>query len=267
MTTQTEPTTTATTHPFTPGMRLDLVASEADVELFFDRTTPEAEVVITASEPAYLEHSLKTSRSDDRLEVVVPPLLTAGPEKGFALQIGRFSLSLGHTAGVTVEVHLPAGSAVRVDGGSGDLRLEGRPGTVQLDTRSGDITLDVLEAGQLRSASGDITVDEIAAERPVTLASSSGDLAVERCTGPVELGTSSGDITLSSMGAGELTARTSSGDITVGVVAGLPVWQELSTASGDLDNRLSSRGEPVGGAPRLQARIRTASGDLSLHDA
>ena len=67
--------------------------------------------------------------------------------------------------------------------------------------------------------------------------------------------------------AGRVTARTGSGDVRVGVVAGTPVWTDIRTASGRLSSDLPSTGEPGPDQPYLEVRATTASGDVTLHQA
>ena len=69
------------------------------------------------------------------------------------------------------------------------------------------------------------------------------------------------------MGAGRLTAKTASGDVRIGVVAGTPVWTDVRTASGRLTSTLPRTGEPAADQPYLEVRATTASGDVTLHQS
>ena len=50
-----------------------------------------------------------------------------------------------------------------------------------------------------------------------------------------------------------------SGDVSIGVVAGTPVWTDVRTASGRLSSRLPSTGEPAPDQPYLEVRATTRS--------
>lgn len=66
------------------------------------------------------------------------------------------------------------------------------------------------------------------------------------------------------MNGGALQARTASGDITVGVTPGIPVWTDINTMSGDITPDLTPLGSPEEGAPFVELRLRTVSGDIAI---
>ena len=53
-----------------------------------------------------------------------------------------------------------------------------------------------------------------------------------------------------------------SGDVKVGVPAGVPVWTDVSTITGDIRSSLQSAGEPTEGADHVELRAKTVSGDI-----
>jgi len=53
----------------------------------------------------------------------------------------------------------------------------------------------------------------------------------------------------------------------VGVPAGLPVWTDISTVSGEIRSSLTGAGEPEPGAEHLELRAKTVSGDVVLTQA
>lgn len=134
---------------------------------------------------------------------------------------------------------------VRAKSGSGDLTLGPVLGSVALSTGSGDIRLDRAgDGGVVKTGSGGVHVRELAAD--LTISSGSGDLAVE------------------SMSRGSLQAKSASGDVTVGVVPGIAVWTDITTASGVIRSDLAGAGEPAPGDPHLEIRAKTSSGDVNL---
>ena len=75
----------------------------------------------------------------------------------------------------------------------------------------------------------------------------------------------SGDLVIGRAGAGRISAKTASGDVSIGVQGGTPVWTDVRTLSGRLASSLPATGEPAEGEPFLEVRATTASGDVTLH--
>ncbi len=94
--------------------------------------------------------------------------------------------------------------------------------------------------------------------------SGSGGLRVREALADVSLKPASGDLVVDLMHRGQLVARNASGDITVGVPAGVPVWTDVSSVSGRIRSTLTSHGEPAEGQDFLELRAVTVSGDVHL---
>jgi DUF4097 and DUF4098 domain-containing protein YvlB len=170
-------------------------------------------------------------------------------------------------------------SAVRA--GSGDVRLEDVAGDAYVETGSGDIGADEVH-GELRvkSGSGDVVVERV--EGTVTVSTGSGDVQIGTATGEVQvksgsgdlriddalhdvgLSTASGDLVVGQVHRGQLTAKNVSGDIRVGVPAGVPVWTDISTMTGSVRSDLEGAGEPEEGQDYIELRAKTVSGDIQL---
>ncbi|WP_148612207.1 DUF4097 family beta strand repeat-containing protein [Nocardioides rubriscoriae] len=201
-----------------------------------------------------------------------------------------------------IVVTLPSNSDLVTKLGSADLRVTGQVGTAQVRSGSGDVTLDVLagaclvetgsgevtveHAGQelrVKSGSGDIAIGTAVAEVSVSTGSGdveirdasgqtavktgSGDLRIGRAGGDVGLVTGSGDLRIGSIAAGRVQVKGASGDVQVGVPAGVPVWTDVSTVSGHIRSSLQSAGEPEPGADHVELRAKTVSGDIVLTQA
>lgn len=212
---------------------------------------------------------------------------------------GLFGLG---SKGYAVSVTLPEESALRTQTGSADVRADGTLGAAQLKTGSGEIELDrvygdvdvVSGSGDLilrhvrgplrvKTGSGDVHVAE--ALGPVRVSTGSGDIQLERSGDAVEVKTGSGDLRLGaasgdvamSTGSGDLEIRSftrgrligkgASGDIRVGIPAGVPVWTDLSTVSGQIRSALKGSGQPAEGQDHVELRARTVSGDITLIEA
>ena len=79
------------------------------------------------------------------------------------------------------------------------------------------------------------------------------------------MSTGSGDLVIGTANRGRVTAKGASGDVHVGVPAGVPVWTDVSTVSG----RIRSEPRPAPASPRtgadyVELRAKTVSGDIVL---
>lgn len=165
--------------------------------------------------------------------------------------------------------------------GSGDVRVQELGGTSLIATGSGDVAVGFVNAAlQVKSGSGDVTIERLggptqvstgsgdvrvaSAQDTVSVKSGSGKLRVQEALGDVSMGSASGDLVIDVMRRGQLSARNASGDITVGIPAGVPVWTEISSVSGAVRSNLKSAGEPNEGQDFLELRAQTVSGDVYL---
>ena len=207
----------------------------------------------------------------------------------------------GGSQQLDVHVALPHDSRVSTKLGSADLRVVGRLGETALKSGSGDMTLGEL-TGQayVETGSGDVTVDVVGgplhvksgsgdvtvgvATAPVTVSTGSGDVRVDRTSAPVEarsgsgdlvvreagtdvaLSTASGDLVVGSVTSGAVTARNVSGDVRVGIPAGIPVWTDISSMTGSVRSSLQGAGEPADGQAYVELRAKTVSGDIALEE-
>lgn len=198
-----------------------------------------------------------------------------------------------------VDVSLPEASALTTKLGSADVTATGRLGEVAVRTGSGDVTLEqlagegLIETGsgdvlvaragadlRVKSGSGDIRLD--LAEGDVTVStgsgdielgtthgtvqvkSGSGDLRVREAHDEVALSTASGDLVVDRIHRGALRASNVSGDISIGVPSGIPVWTDISSVTGSVRSNLVGAGQPGEGQDYIELRAKTVSGDVSL---
>jgi DUF4097 and DUF4098 domain-containing protein YvlB len=200
---------------------------------------------------------------------------------------------------LTIHVSLPSDSKLSTKLGSADVRAQGRLGETMVKAGSGDVRIDeigaeaFIETGsgdvqidvvtgplQVKSGSGDVTLDRLggpvnvstgsgdvlinAATQPVQVKSGSGDMRVREAEQDVALSTASGDLIIDRMHRGQLAAKNVSGDIRVGIPAGLPVWTDISSVTGSVRSNLEGAGEPDEGQDFLEVRAKTVSGDVFL---
>lgn len=205
----------------------------------------------------------------------------------------------GSDAGLDITVTLPADSEVAAKTGSADADLRGRLGAVVVRTGSGDVEVEevtaptILESGsgrirlttagsdlRVKCGSGDLWVGTLAGaadvvsgsgdvdlgvvRRPVSVKTGSGSLRVGEAHADVQHTTGSGDLEIRSVRSGRVLGKGASGDIRVGVPAGVPVWTDLSTVTGQIRSTVTGAGEPQPGQDHVELRARTVSGDIVL---
>lgn len=221
-------------------------------------------------------------------------------ERVIAVVAPRHTFGVGRDRGVDVIVTLPLdsdlvtkmGSAdtvargrlglARIRSGSGDTRLDEATGEVVVDLGSGELEIDKV-GGELRvkSGSGDVRVGTTGGSAGVStgsgdvrigttsasavLKSGSGDLAVVRAEGDLHLSAGSGDLEVGRFSRGRAQARTASGEVRIGIPAGVPVWTDVRSVSGRIDSDLAGAGQPSEGQDHVELRVTTASGDIALH--
>lgn len=210
--------------------------------------------------------SVEVRQDGDQISVVAPRQRT-----GF----------FGSDSALTVNVTVPTDSDVSVKTGSADITVDGRVGTGQFKTGSGDISAAVLGGStQVMSGSGDIRVGQAESalnvstgsgdvqlgvnHGPVSVKTGSGDFAVDEAHEDVTLTSGSGDLWVRTAHRGRLTANSASGDLSIGIPAGIPVWTDIFTLTGEIRSDLVGAGQPADGADHVEVRAKTASGDIHL---
>jgi DUF4097 and DUF4098 domain-containing protein YvlB len=208
----------------------------------------------------------------------------------------------GGDHGLDVQVTLPAASSVTVRTGSADITLTGEVDAAKLKSGSGTVHVDAASGPLLtETGSGDVRIEQ--ARGALKIKSGSGDIVVGAATGVVSVSTGSGDVRLGSSGGptvvktgsgdlevgestndltlttgsgdlvvnrahrGRVTAKGASGDVRVGIPAGVPVWTDITTVSGQIRSSLTGAGEPAQGVDHVEVRARTVSGDVMLAES
>jgi DUF4097 and DUF4098 domain-containing protein YvlB len=173
--------------------------------------------------------------------------------------------------------------AGQIRSGSGDCRLEAFDGPLIIETGSGDIVLDRAGAElRVKSGSGDVEVSHTKGAMSVSTGSGdveigstngqavvktgSGDLEIGRADDGVSMSTGSGDMKIGSATKGKFSAKGASGDVLIGIPAGVPVWTDLTTVSGTIHSDLRGAGQPEPGQDYVELRAKTVSGDIELHE-
>lgn len=173
-------------------------------------------------------------------------------------RLGRAKIRTGsgdvHLEQVAEEALVETGSGDVTIGGAGVLRVKTGSGEVEVDTLGGE--------GSISTGSGDVEIG--AATGRVQVKSGSGDLRVRDARHGVELGTASGDLYVDRVHRGQATLKNVSGDIHVGIPAGVPVWTDVSSVTGSVTSSLAGAGQPAEGQDYIELRAKTVSGDVHL---
>ena len=221
------------------GSRIDVIAPQQRGGFFGGN----AELHVTAVVPTASNVAAKTGSADvtvdgDAGSVAVKSgsgdVEIATARGASLVETGSGDITVGH-----------AQDALRVKSGSGDVKLGHGGGEVAVSTGSGDV-----EIGTSRSAA--------------VVKTGSGDLRVDESYDDVSLATGSGDFVIDHAHRGRLTVKGASGDVLVGIPAGLPVWTDLSTVSGSIRSSLEGAGQPAEGEDHIELRAKTVSGDIVL---
>ncbi|MEU8761150.1 DUF4097 family beta strand repeat-containing protein [Streptomyces sp. NPDC048659] len=147
---------------------------------------------------------------------------------------------LGSSGTVEVTVHLPAGSRVDAEVAAGELLGTGPLGEVVLETAQGPVALEEAASARIRVQDGHITVG--------------------RLTGPAELSTRQGDITVTEAVRGAVELRTERGDLVIGAAPGVSATLDAGTGHGRVANSFRNA---EGAAAALTVRATTSYGDIT----
>jgi hypothetical protein len=196
-------------------------------------------------------------------------------QDGNAVHIGEVTdRSLFNNISIDYDISLPAGAALNLHSGSGDIKVSqvgrflvassgsgninatGGKGTADVQTGSGDITLEQQGAGDLKARTGSGNIHIRGLNGGITARAGSGDIDAEgHLNGPANLASGSGNVKLhlGSDAHFNLEASTGSGDIRIHY-PGAPEQGEHS--------RHHMTAPINGGGPPLE--IRTGSGDVEI---
>lgn len=206
---------------------------------------------------------------DARLDVRI----TLPTRSDVAVRTGSAAIGVAGTVGAAqlksgsgdVRVGVADGPAV-VETGSGDIHLDAVHGALRAKSGSGDVVVgDAAKVASISTGSGDVRIS--ASNGQTVVKTGSGDLEIGESTDDVTLSTGSGDLVVARAHRGRVTAKGASGDIRIGIPAGVPVWTDIVTVSGEIRSNLVSVGKPGEGADHVEVRTRTVSGDVVLAQA
>lgn len=179
-----------------------------------------------------------------------------------------------------VLVDVPAGADVEVRSATADVALSGEFGATRIKTASGDVRVGSATRLDINTASGDAAATSVGAVTSCTTASgdvdlgriggrlsvstASGDVRVAEAADDVEIGSASGDVRVGWCGGSDISLKSISGDLVIGLPPGIRVEPDLSTLSGR--THLPEAAPRGGPEPRRVVRVglKTVSGDITI---
>ena len=207
----------------------------------------------------------------------------------------------GGSQTVIVTLEVPTGSSLDATSPMGDFHVEGELGNTKVKTSMGHVRLDLTGELRAKTAFGNVTVDRVAGNADVTTSSgdihlgviegtavvknSNGSTAVDSVAGAVRAKssngsvlidhagagvtarTANGDVRVAQVGRGEVVVETATGELEVGIVAGVAAWLDVSTRFGMVRNSLDSADRPAPSEGTVEVRARSSFGDIVIHRA
>ncbi len=202
---------------------------------------------------------------------------------------------------VVVTLEVPTGSTLDGTSALGDFHVEGELGTTKVKTSMGDVRLDLTGELRAKTSFGNVTVDRVAGNADVTtssgdirlgaidgtavvknsngstqVASVGGDVRAKSSNGNVLIGhagagvtahTANGDVRVAEVERGAVVIETATGELEVGIAAGVAAWLDVSTRFGMVRNSLDSADGPDGSEGTIEVRARSSFGDIVIHRA
>ncbi len=211
---------------------LDVTTGSGDIVV---RTGDTATVRVKGTIQVQSDRGGTVGKAEERVRYLEshPPIR----QDGNRIRVGPIEdRELSRNVSIDYELVVPAETRLSSQTGSGDQSIEGLRGRVNAKSGSGDIKLDSVQGSiQIDTGSGDVSLQQTRA----------GGITVE---------TGSGDVTLRlpSKGGFDLSARTSSGDISI---------DPLLAVEGRIAHN-EARGKVRGGGYAVD--VRTGSGDIRI---
>ena len=202
--------------------------------------------------------------NDYRVAVTVPTdseLITKTGSADLVAQ-GRYGSTKVKSGSGEVRIEEVAKDAA-VDTGSGDIQIARSLADVRVKTGSGEVTIGSTgRSAAVSTGSGDVSLGTTGGS--VVVKSGSGDVQVKDAREDLSITTASGDLTVGAIRSGGVHAKAVSGDVHIGIPAGIPVWTDISCVSGRVSSNLEGAGEPTDGQAFIEVRAKTVSGSIHL---
>jgi hypothetical protein len=207
----------------------------------------------------------------------------------------------GPTESVDVKVELPTGSRFTAEIAVGGLRTVGRLGATRIKSSTGAVDVDTTGDLWLRASHGNVTAGTVEGGAEITsdygqirVGSVTGDAILKASYGTIRVGESGGDldaklsygdlevtkalasvaaktaygrIQLREVSSGSIQVESGFGQVTIGVLPGVPAWLDLSSKDGHVRNELAGDSAPDASEQTVEVRVRTQNGDIDIKHA
>lgn len=190
--------------------------------------------------------SLRRRRIDITVTVPTGSSLSSRTASARVTATGRYATAVVHTA-------------------SGEVSLDTIDGDAEVHCASGDITIGSARATKVHSASGRVRIDHAAGD--VEVHAASGQIRVGVADASVSAKTASGDITVEDVRTGVVSLNAASGDLHIGVRAGVTAHLDVSSVSGRIRSDLPVDDSAPESGSTLAVRARTMSGNVVIAPA
>ena len=228
-----------------------------------------ADLSVTVGEPGSVEVHFPSGGGDRYRIQQSGDRITIRPEERTGL---RTSISIELAVPPATDVKLATASGdievvgevndVDVSSASGDVHIAGAGGAVRIKSASGDIDVgDTDDMVEVTTVSGDVRLGD--ASGSVTIHTASGDIRMSGLDDICAVNSVSGDVAVRRCDASDISVRTMSGDVVLGLPSRRRVELDFESVAGDMRNDIEpgSGGEP---ASTISIRCRSVSGDLTL---
>lgn len=269
------------------AIRLDVCAGSINI-VAEDRTT--IVVDVKPSDPAHQDDQQLLARTT--VELIGSSVMVRTAKSWRRLtrsSAGSIVVNIRVPVGTDVLGHIYAGGLITtgqlgecvVTCGLGDVAVQDAE-RVKLRTGVGDLTLGQCRAdADLKSSTGQILVDRIVGnahiknstgrtrintlESQAIVKSSTGDIEIGRALSSIFARTSTGKLAVGEVVSGTVDARSSVGEIVIGVRAGTAAWLDVVSRHGVVHSSLTS-GEPVTPAQStVVIKAATVGSPITIH--
>ncbi len=181
-----------------------------------------------------------------------------------------------------ISIYAPETTEVLISTASANVKTTTPLARLEINTASGDVSFDTVADLEVRTASGDIRGEKVSESANIvgasgdvrissclgkaSLSSASGDIDIDLCQGPMKTATASGDVSVTNCRSPEVSCKSMSGSVTLGVPPRTRVSLDANTLSGQVNLPEPSQSEETPEA-KMSIKVRLVSGDLNLFRA
>ncbi|AOS62680.1 DUF4097 family beta strand repeat-containing protein [Actinoalloteichus hymeniacidonis] len=205
-----------------------------------------------------------------RLEAIGRRVLVRTP-KDMALRQVAFLARIRAPHGSTVVARTESGDItvtgtadrVEVHTGAGRVRVERADGHASVHGGTGDVKLGELHDGlTVRVGTGDLEIASVTG--PATVNTGTGDVWLGVAQNNLSVRTGSGAVSIAEAVEGRLEVISGSGDIRVGIRAGVDAELDVATPGGTARSELAVSNTPPAEKPAVALRARTGAGNALI---